>query len=61
MPSYYPKGMLDYEYKESLAAKERLAVWCGTVTYNNLIHLRHEANLEVCIEAYRNFNNASND
>lgn len=30
MPSYYPKDMLDYEYEESLAAKERLAVWWET-------------------------------
>lgn len=57
MPSYYPKDMLDYEYEESLAAKERLAVWCGTSTYNNLKHLGREANLEDCIAAYRNFNN----
>lgn len=53
MPSYYPKEMLDHENEEAIAAKERLAVWCGTITYNNLIHLGHEANLEDCIEAYR--------
>ena len=53
MPSYYSKEMLDHENEEAVAAKERLAVWCGTVTYNNLIHLGYKADLEDCIETYR--------
>lgn len=61
MPSYYSKEMLDHENKEAMVAKQRLAVWCGTGTYNNLKHLGYEANLEDCIESYRRFINASND
>ena len=54
MPAYYPPDVLDEMYEDAIAARERMCVWMGTQTYNNMKHLGHDADLEKCIEAYRN-------
>ena len=54
MATYYSPELLDEMREEATEATERLAVFCGTITYNNMLHLgKSEYTLEQCIEAYR--------
>lgn len=54
MPAYYSPELLEEMTEEAIATTERLAIWCGTTAYNNMLHLgKSEYTLEQCIEAYR--------
>lgn len=58
MPAYYSTELLDEMETEAIAAQERLAIWCGTVTYNNMLHLgKSDYTLKQHIDAYRKYYN----